>query len=95
MVPVFSVPVLRLRAGKAQEQDMLSVSGGQMTYTPESASDGNIPMTFACSDIREIAEKPQPSDRGDFAVRTALGDIDFRPTHPPFDASTLRSACSK
>ena len=98
--PLISVHVLHLHSGKPQGphcQGILSVSGGQMTYVPESASDGHLhPLTFPCSQIQEIKKNSRfLGHRDDFHVRTASGDQNFLPEHTPFDVSTLQSACSQ
>ena len=98
--PVVSVLVFHLHSGKPQGpycQGTLSVIGGRMNYTPESATDGKMhPMSFACSDILEIKKNPHVlGHHDDFHLHTASGDVTFLPQHPPFDISTLQSACSK
>ena len=98
--PILSVLVFHLHSGKPQGpycQGTLSVSGGRMSYAPQSASDGNMhPMTFACSDVQEIKKNPHAfGHHDDFHLRTASGDVNFVPQHPPFDISLLESACSK
>src|SRR6516165_620245 len=49
---LISVRVFHLHSGKPQRpycQGTLSVAGGRMIYTPQSATDGNMhPMSFAC-----------------------------------------------
>ena len=98
--PIISVLVFHLHSGKPQGpycQGTLSVIGGRMNYTPESATDGHMhPMSFACSDILEIKKNPHVlGHHDDFHLHAASADVSFLPQHTPFDISTLQSACSK
>jgi serine/threonine protein kinase len=98
--PTISVLVFHPHSSKPQGpycQGTLSVIGGRMIYTPESATDGNLhPMSFACSDIVEVRKNPHVlGHHDDFHVRTFSAEVVFLPQHPPFDVSALQSACSK
>jgi serine/threonine protein kinase len=98
--PIISVLVFHPHSNKPQGpycQGTLSVIGGRMNYTPESATDGKMhPMSFACSDILEIKKNPHVlGHHDDFHLHTTSGDVTFLPQHPPFDISALQSACSK
>jgi serine/threonine protein kinase len=98
--PPISVLVFHPHSSKLQGpycQGTLSVIGGRVNYTPESATDGHMhPMSFACSDILEIKKNPHVlGHHDDFHLHTASGDVSFLPQHPPFDISALRSACTK
>ncbi len=97
---VISVRVFHLHSGKPQGphcEGSLSVSGGRMTFAPESATDGQMHrMSFACSQIQEIKKNSRfLGHRDDFHVRTASGDENFLPEQSSFDISALQSACAK
>jgi hypothetical protein len=77
----------------------LSVTGGRMKFTGESASEGQKTDSFdlACSDIREIKKNARVASRQNgFHARTASSNINFVPEDSSAaHLSALASACSK
>jgi len=78
---------------------ILSVVGGHLKYSGQSASPGQQvhKLDFACSDVREIKKNAHvASHQGGFHVRTASAKMNFAPRDSSLaHVSALASACSE
>ena len=105
VAPVVSFRAYHMHSDKAPADKgpyclgSLSVTGGRMKFTGESASEGQKTDSFdlACSDIREIKKNARVASRQNgFHARTASSNINFVPEDSSAaHISALASACSK